>query len=112
MNQLTFENADNDQPTKTTLTLQVTFTHTPATTEAEGAALVVGALTSYARRQGLDIYIRNETERAIGVDEDLLLVKVQDHLRTQIVQAAMAQKLEDDEAAARAQIAEMLLGNQ
>ncbi len=112
MNQLTFENAENDQPTKTTLTLQITFTHGPATTEAEGAELVVGALTSYGRRQGLDIYIRDETERAIGIDEDLLLAKVQDHLRGQIVQAAMAQKLEDDEAAARAQIAQQLLGDQ
>lgn len=110
MTQLSFENVGNDQPTKTTLTLGIVFTHASNTTEAEAKALVVEALAAYAKRQGLDIWLRDETECAIGVDEELLPIKVQDHLRLQIVQAAAAQHLENAEVAARARVSQILMG--
>lgn len=110
MRQLKFANVDNDQPTQTVLTLKIPFTHTTVTTQAEADAMIVEALTAYAKRLGLDIYLRDEKECATGVDEDLLLLSIEDHLRKQIVQAVTAQRLENDEVSTRAQVAQMLLG--
>lgn len=112
MEQLTFENAENDQPTKTILNLQIEFTHGPATTQKEAEDMVTQALAAYAKRQMLDIYLRDEKECAIGIDEELLLTEVQGCLRKQIVQAATAQRLEDTENKARAKVEQDLLGDQ
>lgn len=111
--EITFANAaDETQKTQTTIHLSLVLTHATRTTEEDAAALVNAALVDFAKAHHLDIYVRDEKECAIGIDEGKLKVEVEEYFRRQFIAMITSRRAEEATLAAQAAVRQSLLGEE
>lgn len=104
-------NADSEEKkTQTTLTVPIAFTHGAATTVEEAQAIIYQAMVAFAKAKMLDVYLRDEKEAAIGIDEKLLLPEIQKHFQRYFFESVLGHRTEGLHAQARQMAGRELLG--